>query len=396
MKTEVFISWRYLATKRKEKFISLISIISILGVAIGVTALIVVIAVMAGFDKDLRDKIVGNYSHITIMRYNKGMDNNEYDNIISKIASHPHIKGISPYIQGQVLIKEADRYVATELKGIDPDRETQVTKISKYLTQGNIDSLGQDSVIIGKELALYLGLGLNSNLLIYSPLGKKYSLKVVGIFNSGMYDYDIRLLFMHLKTAQEILGLNNEISAVAVKLDNLYLADKVRSELAQVLGFDYSLKTWMEANQNFFAALKLEKLTMFIILTLIILVASFNIISTLIVMVVERTKDIGILKAIGMTSGNIRKIFTYEGLLIGILGTFFGVLGGIGLCGLLKKYQFIKLPKDIYYIDRLPVSIDWLDIVWIILAAMVITLISTIYPASKAAGLRPVEALRYE
>lgn len=396
MKPELLISWRYLVTKRKEKFISLISIISIMGVAIGVMALIIVIAVMTGFDKDLRDKIVGNYSHITIASY-RGMDNNEYNNIIKKIAGHPHIKGMSPYVQGQVLIKEANRFFALTLKGIDPYTEPQVTKINKYLTQGNIESLGENSVIIGKELALYLGLNLNSNIVIYSPLSKLYNLRVVGIFNSGMYDYDMNLIFTHLKNAQEILGLNNQVSAIAIKLDNLYLADKVKEDLSRALGFDYSLKTWMEANQNFFAALKLEKLTMFIILTLIILVASFNIASTLIVMVVEKTKDIGILKAIGMNAGGIRKIFTYEGLLIGTLGTFLGALGGIVLCHLLKKYQFIKLPQDIYYIDRLPVSIElWPDIVLIILAAIVITLVSTIYPATKAAGLRPVEALRYE
>jgi len=396
MKTELFISWRYLFTKRKEKFIWLISIISILGVAIGVAALIVVIAVMTGFDQDLRDKIVGNYSHITLTSF-KAIDNNEYAKLLKKIASNPHIKGISPNIAGQVLVKEGNRFFAIGLRGIDPYTETKVTKIKQYVISGDIDNLGSDGIIIGKELAMYLGLGLNSELTIYSPLGKQYNLKVAGIFNSGMYDYDLNLAFVHLAIAQEILGLPNQISAIAIKLDNLYLADKVRGDLARVLGFDYNLKTWMEANQNFFAALKLEKLTMFIILTLIILVASFNIISTLIVMVVEKTKDIGILKAIGMSASGIRKIFTYEGLIIGTLGTLFGALGGIVLCALLKKYQFIKLPSDIYYIDRLPVAIElWPDIVLIVLAAMVIVLISTIYPATKAAQLRPVEALRYE
>jgi lipoprotein-releasing system permease protein len=396
MKTELFISWRYLITKRKEKFISLISIISVLGIAIGVMALIVVIAVMTGFDKDLRDKIVGNYSHITITSF-KGIDDKEYDKILEKISANPQIKGISPYVQGQVLIKEGNRVFAVGLKGINPNTESSVTKIKKYVAVGNMDDLGQDKVIIGKELALYLGLGINSDIVTYSPFGKERNLKVVGIFNSGMYDYDLNLIFTDLKTAQDILGLNNKFSAIAIKLDNLNLADKVRDQLSNVLGFDYNLKTWMEANQNFFAALKLEKLTMFIILTLIILVASFNIISTLVVMVVEKTRDIGILKAIGMTSVRIRKIFTYEGLIIGSLGTFSGTVGGIVLCGLLKKYQFIKLPQDIYYIDKLPVSIEfWPDIALIILAAIAITLISTIYPASKAAKLKPVEALRYE
>ena len=396
MKIELFISRRYLLTQRKEKFISLISVISVLGVAIGVAALIVVIAVMTGFDKDLRDKIVGNYSHITLTGF-KAIDNNEYGQLLKKITQNPRIKGVSPYVQGQVLVKEANRFFAIGLRGIDPDTEIRVTKLKQYLSAGNINSLANEGVIIGKELALYLGLSLNSNILIYSPLGKQYNLKVVGIFNSGMYDYDINLMFVHLKMAQEILGLHNQLSAIAIRLDNLYLAQKVRQDLSNVLGFDYSLKTWMEANQNFFAALKLEKLTMFIILTLIILVASFNIVSTLIVMVVEKTKDIGILKALGMTSSGIRKIFTYEGLFIGTLGILLGALGGVALCALLKRYQFIKLPKDIYYIDRLPVSIElWPDIVLIIFCAMVIVLISTIYPAAKASQMKPVEALRYE
>ncbi|OGX19038.1 MAG: hypothetical protein A3K83_00590 [Omnitrophica WOR_2 bacterium RBG_13_44_8b] len=396
MKPELMISLRYLLTRRKEKFISLISVISILGVAIGVMALIVVIAVMTGFDQDLRDKIVGNYSHITLTGY-RPIDNAEYDSLVKEISSDPHVKGISPFLQGQALIKEENRFFAVGLKGIDPNTETKVTKIKQYIISGSLNNLKEGTIIVGKELAFYLGLGLNSELTIYSPLGQQFNLKVAGIFHSGMYDYDLNLAFVSLKTAQEILGLPGKVSAIAIKLDNIYSAEAVRDGLNKTLGFNYNLKTWTEANQSFFAALKLEKLTMFIILTLIILVASFNIISTLIVMVVEKTKDIGILKALGMNAAGISRIFTYEGLFIGSLGTALGVVGGSILCGLLKKYQFIKLPQDIYYIDRLPVSIElWPDIVLIILSAMIIVLVSTFYPAHKASQLRPVEALRYE
>jgi lipoprotein-releasing system permease protein len=396
VKTELILSWRYLITKRKEKFISLISLISVLGIAIGVMALIVVIAVMTGFDKDLHDKIIGNYSHITLTGF-KAIDNAEYLSLSKRIIINPLVKEVSPSLDGQVLLKEGNKYFAVGLKGIDPLRETKVTKISQYLISGNISDLRAGGIIIGKELAIYLGLGKDSELTLYSPSGKKHILKVTGVFSSGMYDYDLNLVFTNLESAQTIFDLPNQISSIAMRLENPGLAAKVKKELAAVLGFNYNLKTWEEANQNFFAALKLEKFVMFIILALIILVASFNIISTLIVMVVEKTKDIGILKALGMPSASIRKIFTYQGLIIGTIGILSGSLGGLSLCWLLKKYQFVKLPQDIYYIDRLPVSIElWPDIILIISVAMAIVLVSTLYPANKAAQFKPVEALRYE
>ena len=396
MSGELFIAWRYLSTKRKERFISLISVISVLGVAIGVMALIVVLGVMSGFDRQLREKIVGNYSHITVFGY-EGIPAGEADELVHKLLTHAHVKGASPYVQGQMLLKEENRFFAVSLRGIDRAREPSVTRLDTYLLRGSLEDLGAGSVIVGKELAAFLGVTVGSKLSTYSALGKQRDLTIAGIFSSGMYDYDMNLVFTDIATAQEIMGMKGILSAVAVKLDNLYLAEALKQDLGELAGFNYGVRTWMELNQNFFSALKLEKLAMFIILTLIILVAAFNIVSTLIVMVVEKTKDIGILRAIGMTAARVRRIFIYQGLIIGGLGTLCGAGGGLLLCALLRKYHFIKLPQDIYSIDRLPVYIElWPDITLIVLAALVITLASTIYPALKAAGLKPAEALRYE
>lgn len=396
MSVSFFIAWRYLVTKRKEKFISLISVISVLGVAIGVMALIVVIAVMTGFDIDLRDKIIGNYAHITIARYD-GMDMDGYEAAVSKIRPNPHVLAVSPFVQGQVLVSEGRRFMALSFRGIDPVREQATSRISRSIIKGSLKDLDFDTVIIGKELALYLGAGIGTPLTFYSALGKTVTARVAGIFNSGMYDYDMNLVFFDLRRGQAILGAEGIISALSIKLDNVYYADAVKRQLQAELGYEYTYKTWMEQNQNFFAALKLEKLTMFIILTLIILVASFNIISTLIVMVVEKTKDIGILKALGMSSVDIRRIFLLQGLTIGFVGTSAGTAGGVILCYLLKKYQFIKLPQDVYYIDRLPVALQvWPDLTLVVAASMFITLVSCMYPAFKAASQGPVEALRYE
>ncbi len=395
MNTAFLIAWRYFRTKRKEKFTFLISAFSVSGIAIGVMALILVIGVMNGFDKELRDKIIGNFAHVIVLGYD-GIEQNDYPVIEKKAASLAHVESVSDYVQGQVFVNEGKVIFAADLKGIDTAKEVKVTKIKQYLISGSFDDLAADKVIIGKELSLYLGVGLGSSLNIYTAQGQKRTLKVAGIFSSGIYDYDFRTLLVNLKTGQDILGLTNKLSGVSLKLDDIYSAQSVRDALSVKLGSQYIVKTWMQLNENFFAALKLEKITMFIILTLIVLVASFNIASTLIVMVVDKTKDIGILKTIGATSGQIKKIFIYEGLLIGAIGTALGSFLGIGICFLLKKYQFIKLPS-VYSLEKLPVSIVfWPDIALIVFAALAITFISTVYPAIKAGKLKPVEALRYE
>jgi lipoprotein-releasing system permease protein len=395
MRLELFIGKRYFFTKRKEKFLSLISIISVLGVAVGVSALIVVIAVMSGFHYDLRNKILSNLSDM-IITHPKNIEN--YPQLIKKIETLKEIKAISPQVQGQVFILKEDKFIPLLLKGIDTKQEKNVSHIKDFIIKGSFENLDASGIILGKELALNLAVDLGDEVSVFGPLGKEYIFKVKGIFYSGMYDYDLNLIYVNLEKAQEIFDLGKDsVSQLAIRLDNLYSALKVKNKIEELIGFDYNVRTWQEINRNFFSALKLEKITMFIILTLIILVAAFNIISTLVVTVVEKTKDIGILMAVGLNRKAIRRIFTLNGMLIGLTGVGIGTFVGVVLCLLLKKYQFIKLPQDIYYIEYLPVRLVlWPDVILIVGVAILITLFSTIYPALKASQLKPAEALRYE
>ncbi len=392
MKTVLWIAWRYLWGRRSERFVSLISVISILGVAIGVAALIVVLAVMSGFDKDLKEKIIGNYSHIAVEASSPISD---YAQVLEKLMKIRHVVAASPFIQNQALLQAEGYSRGIVVRGVNFDLESKVTDVRKYVSVGAKDLAG--GIFIGKELGLLLGVGIGEQVALLNAQGKKYELPIMGFFSSGMYDYDTNIIFMDLAKAQEIFGFDKAVSGISVKIDKHFLANSVKQEIQKNLGPYFYARTWIERNKNFFAALKLEKITMFIILTLIVLVAAFNIISTLVVMVTEKTKDIGILKAIGMSAVSIRAIFTIEGMLIGFLGIILGSTLGVALCLLLKKYQFIKLPADIYYLDRLPVSLVlWPDVGMILIAAFGISLISTLYPAKKAADLNPVEALRYE
>ena len=393
MNLECWIAWRYLITKRKEKFLGLISIIAILGVVVGVAALMVVTAVMSGFSQDLRDKIIGNFSHLSISA-DLGIEQPQV--VIKKLESMPQIQGASPFIDGQALVRQDKKVFGIKIRGIDPQGIAQVSRLRDYLIYGDILRLDSQGVIVGKELARFLGLQLGETVTLQVSPRKMHKLVVRGIFSSGMYEYDTELIFLHLDRVKEMLR-SSRVTGIAVKLDNIDRAPTIKEKIENLLGYPYRVRTWMESNANFFAALKLEKVTMFIILSLIVLVAALNIVSTLIVMVVQKTKDIGIFKAIGMPRKQIRKIFTYEGLAIGFIGITLGVALGWLLCFLLKRYQFVKLPADIYYLDHLPVSLSfWPDVALIIVAALAITVLSTIYPALRAGRLNPVEALRYE
>ncbi|MBL8013916.1 MAG: ABC transporter permease [Candidatus Omnitrophica bacterium] len=385
---------------KKDRFLSMINLVAVAGIAIGVMALIIVIGVMTGFDRDLRDKIIGTNAHVMVER-ETGLKS--YPQIIEKLSRIKGITAISPYIHGNVFLESNQRATSLVLRGIDPLHEAKITKINEYLASGKIQELKPEEVVIGSQLANFYGFRVGDEITLIAPAsgvageGWRYNLKVAGIFTSGMYDYDMNLILVHINKAQQIFNLGTDVvTGIGVKISDVYQAPQIKERIYESLGFSYLVRTWIENNSNFFAALRLEKFAMFVILTLIVLVASFNIISTLIVTVTSKVKDIGILKSIGVPKSSIRKIFTLQGISLGVMGTLWGVFGGVGLSLILKKYQFIKLPQDIYYIDHLPVLLQWNDILAIIGAALAISYLATIYPSGKAASLEPVEALRYE
>lgn len=401
---ELFIGLRYLKAKRKNRFISIITLISVAGVLIGVMTLIIVLAVMNGFESELRSKILGASAHAQILN-ETGQEITNYEKIISQLENREHIIGAAPYVFGQGMLVSGEESEGIVIKGIIPREERKVSKLSENMAYGSFPFPEPNSILVGVELVHRLGLSLEEEvtlippLFVDTPFGKipKFEVfKISGIFESGMYEYDARWVYIPLSAAQKLFDLGKGISGVEIKLDNIYSATRVAERIEEKLAYPLGVRTWIEMNRNIFAALKLEKVTMFIILVLIILVAAFNIASTLITLVVEKTKDIGILKSLGATRRSIRIIFTLEGLIIGALGTLLGCLGGFLACKILARYQFIKLPSDIYQINTLPVQMQVSDFLYISLFALLISFLAAIYPAHQASRLKPVEALRHE
>ncbi len=393
MRYELWMSLRYLCAKRRERFISLVSLIAVGGVALGCAALIVVLAVMSGFGDELREKIVGTHMHL-VVEGNRGIP---YPTPLQQtIAQAPHVVGVSPFIAGEAVIRTRDQVLGVVVRGIDPVTEPQVTQLVEHL-HGQRWELTARHILVGKELASALGVRWGDVLSLIAPVdGTRYDVTIGGIFDSGMYDYDVRLVYVHLDLAQALFGLEATVTGLGVRVDDLDQASAVATHIARLLPPVFGVRTWMEMNANLFAALKLEKLAMFVILTLIVLVASANIVATLLMMVMERTKDIGILKSVGATRRSVGLIFTCEGLMIGWLGILLGVALGAGICWVQTTYGIVRLPSSVYYLDVLPVQFRWTDVAGVAVSALVISLLATWYPAWQASRLHPVEALRYE
>lgn len=393
MNVSFWLAYRYLRAKRKSKFIKIVTYITVAGVMVGVSALIIVIAVMNGFDSELEKKIIGLNAHLILRQDPYLID---YENICSKLNRLPFVISSAPFSLGNATVLGKELLINVMLKGIEYSQEKNTTALLNFLKRDIVD-LKEDEIIIGNVLAEKLGLKIGDRIEILIPQTlRSYFFKVKGIFSSGMYEYDLSIAFLNLKKAQKILGLGKAVSGIGIKISNPYQAQRLKDEIARIFGYPYYLLSWIDMNKNLFSALKLEKTAMFIILALIVLVASFNISSILIMSVLEKVRDIGVLKAIGMNKKKLMGIFIWEGMLIGFSGILLGSLLGFSAIYLLKNYPIIKLPPDIYYIDRLPVKLTFQDSFLIISCAFLLSFLSTIYPARRAAKLDPIVCLRYE
>jgi lipoprotein-releasing system permease protein len=405
---ELFLGLRYLKAKRKQRFISVITIISVLGVMVGVMALVVVLSVMNGFRSDLMNKILGVNSHVLVLNLSGTF--NGYQQVAEKVKKMDGVVAVTPFVYTQVMLNHSGRVSGAVLRGVDPGSAARVVNFDKMIKEGSLSSLseterGTPSIIIGSELAKQIGASTGSLVTVISPEGKLTPLgrtpntqkfRVTAIFDSGMYEYDASMVYISLTQAQRFLALGDNVTGLELKVKEVYQSDIIAKKIQKKLGYPYWTKDWKLMNRSLFSALKLEKLTMFVILTMIVLVGALNIISTLVMVVMEKTRDVAILRAMGASAKSIMSIFMFQGILVGVIGTIAGLCSGLGLCQLLSKYQFINLPADVYYISKLPVLVSVSDVSIVAGAAVVISFLATLYPAWYASRLNPVESFRYE
>ena len=410
---ELFIGLRYSRSRRRNHFISFISLISMLGVALGVAALIVVLSVMNGFEQELRQRILGMTAHATVSNFDVRVE--DWARLAGQAASHPHVIGTAPYIEGEAIFRHGRILTGGMLYGVLPEREGQVSDVGRRMVAGRLEDLtdGGYGVVLGKALAEALGVGLGdavdlmvpqANLTPAGLIPRLRRFRVVGVFEVGMYEYDRTQAFVHIRDAGRLMDLGAAVSGVRLRLDDLYRAPQVSQDLVQTLDPGYFATDWTRRHANFFRAIRTEKTVMFIILAMIVGVAAFNIVSTLVMVVTDKQGDIAILRTLGASPASIMGIFIVQGVLIGVVGTLAGVAIGTlvavnveTLVPLIERavgFQF--LPADVYYISELPSRVEATDIVQIAVLAFALSLLSTLYPAWRAARTEPAEALRYE
>lgn len=406
MKFEFSIALRYLRAKRNQTFLSVVSFISILGFILGVMALIIALSLMTGFQEDIQSKILGASAHIMVYpTATRGIYN--YNSTMDIVKSDPSVIAVSPVVYGKVMIYTAGGADGIIIKGIDPDREKAVTELTGKVEPEALAALrsSQDGIVLGVDLASSLRVFRGDSVTVVSPesllsplglMPKFKRMKVLGTFHSGLYEYDTSWALVSMPVGQRLFSLPDSATLIEARIRNIDQAQEVSQRIQKKLGSGYVTDNWINQNRSLFSAMKLEKLMLFITIALIVLVAAFNIISTLVMMVLEKTKDIAILMAMGCTTKQVMRVFMLQGVILGIIGTTIGAILGVAISYVMDHYQVIKLPLDVYFIPYLPFRIRAGDFAMIISTALLISFISTLYPAVRASRINPSEALRYE
>ena len=409
----LFVGLRYTRAKRRNHFISFISLISILGIALGVMALITVLSVMNGFEKELRERILGMASHAHVTSFDSKLY--KWKDVREKIASDPRVIGTAPQIEFEAMLNLGDKVSGALIRGIEPEEEKKVSDVHQHMVAGSLDDLkpGGFGIVLGKELAIALNVELGSKLTVVTPqanvtpagfMPRFRRFTVVGVFSVGMYEYDRATAFVHIQDAAKLMKYGNAVGSIRLKLDDMFAAKAVSADLTRLLGPDYFVSDWTVQHENFFRAIKTEKRVMFFILLLIVTVAAFNIVSTLVMLVNDKRPDIAIMRTLGMSPLQVMGVFVVQGMLIGALGTLLGVICGVALATnvdvivpwLEQLFHTQFLAADVYYITELPSDLRIRDVIIIAIVSFMASVLMTIYPAWQAARTSPAEALRYE